>query len=58
MDNGIRKSKNENFMEIGTGINVLDKLMEIIVGLGVNTKTTVTYEQIGGKKEEMELVIV
>lgn len=41
---------NENFMEIGTRINVLDKLMEIIVGLGVNTKTTVTYEQIGGKK--------
>ena len=41
---------NENFMEIGKGINVLDKLMEIIVGLGVNTNTTVTYEQIGGKK--------
>lgn len=41
---------NENFMEIGTGINVLDKLMEIIVGLGVDTNTTVTYEQIGGKK--------
>ena len=41
---------NENFMEIGTGINVLDKLMEIIVGLGVDTNTIVTYEQIGGKK--------
>ncbi|MDD2307775.1 MAG: hypothetical protein PHP53_23935 [Prolixibacteraceae bacterium] len=41
---------NENFMEIGTGINVLDKLMEIIVGLGVDTNTAVTYEQIGGKK--------
>lgn len=41
---------NENFMEIGTRINVLDKLMEIIVGLGVDTNTTVTYEQIGGKK--------
>ena len=41
---------NDNFIEIGKGINVLDKLMEIIVGLGVNTKTTVTYEQIGGKK--------
>ena len=41
---------NENFMEIGKGINVLDKLMEIIIGLGVDTNTTVTYEQIGGKK--------
>ena len=37
-------------MEIGTRINVLDKLMEIIVGLGVDTNTTVTYEQVGGKK--------
>jgi hypothetical protein len=40
---------NENFMEIGTGINVLDKLMEIIVGLGVNTNTlNVKYQTTGG----------
>ena len=40
---------NENFMEIGTRINVLDKLMEIIVGLGVDTNTlNIKYQTTGG----------
>lgn len=40
---------NENFMEIGKGINVLDKLMEIITGSGVDTNTlNVKYQTTGG----------